>query len=42
MVAIANELRAKHGASYIVEQLYDQAVKNGKMQLSKASEQPVK
>ncbi len=30
MVTVANELRAKHGASYIVEQLHNQAVKNGK------------
>lgn len=30
MVAVANELRAKHGSSYIVEQLHDLAVKNGK------------
>ncbi len=30
MVAVANELRAKHGPSYIVEQLHDLAVKNGK------------
>lgn len=29
MVLIANELRANHGASYIVEQLHDQAVKKG-------------
>ncbi len=29
MVSVANELRSKHGPSYIVEQLHDQAVKNG-------------
>jgi dephospho-CoA kinase len=30
MVAVANELREKHGASYIVEQLYIQAAAAGK------------
>jgi dephospho-CoA kinase len=30
MVAVANELREKHGASYIVEQLYMQAAASGK------------
>jgi hypothetical protein len=25
MVSVANELRAQHGASYIAEQLYEQA-----------------
>lgn len=30
MVKVANDLRAKHGASYIVEQLYIQAKKSGK------------
>ena len=29
MVLVANELRATHTASYIVEQLYDEAVKHG-------------
>jgi dephospho-CoA kinase len=30
MVAVANELRAKHSPSYIVEQLFEQANKSGK------------
>jgi len=29
MVKVANDLRAKHGASYIVEQLYEEAAKKG-------------
>lgn len=30
MVTVANDLRAKHGPSYIVEQLHEQALKTGK------------
>ena len=30
MVIVANDLRAKHGASYIAEQLYEQAKLSGK------------
>jgi dephospho-CoA kinase len=30
MVSVANELRAKHSPSYIVEQLYEQALTSGK------------
>lgn len=30
MVIVANDLRAQHGASYIVEQLYEQAKLSGK------------
>jgi dephospho-CoA kinase len=30
MVLVANDLRAKHGSSYIVDQLYEQAIHSGK------------